>query len=83
VPGVPPVNGAAKASTESPRLRFAKAEIAKALRALELADSSELTAWLRVLDLEDQIADTRKDLVEMRQEREVLRRIAAGREAPA
>jgi hypothetical protein len=60
-----------------PRLRFAKAEIAKALRALELADSSQVDAWMRVLALEDQLADQREETREWRNRYEALRRMLA------
>lgn len=63
---------------ESPRLRFAKAEIVKALRALELADSSELRAWMRVLDLEDQISDLRKETIRWKERGDILHDILSG-----
>lgn len=68
------------AANASPRLCFAKAEIAKALRALELADSSELTAWMRVLELEDQVSDLCKERLRWKERGDVLSRILSGSE---
>lgn len=47
---------------ENPRLRFAKRELMKLIGALETADNTELTAWMRVLDLEEQLSDTREEV---------------------
>lgn len=64
---------------QGPRLRFAKAEIEKALRAMERAtDGGQVDAWMRCLELEDRLEDTRKDLEIVRQERDVLRKTIAG-----
>lgn len=60
-----------------PRLRFAKAEISKALRALELADSSQVDAWMRVIGLEDQLEDQREETRDWRHKYETLRRLLA------
>lgn len=63
---------------QGPRLRFAKNEIRKALTALERAtDGGKVDAWMRCLELEDRLEDTRKDLEEVRSERDTLRRLVA------
>lgn len=60
-----------------PRLRFAKAQIMKALEALELADSSDLDAWMQVLDLKEQLADQREMTIEWRRKYEALKHLLA------
>jgi hypothetical protein len=46
---------------DSPRLRFAKRELTKILIALETVDASDLDLGIRVLRLEDEVADVRED----------------------
>ena len=62
---------------DSPRLRFAKREIDKALRALEAVDHEQLDFAMRCLELEDQIADLREELGRVREGRDVMSRILA------
>lgn len=61
---------------EPPRVRYAKREIAKVLTALENVKGSELALALRVIDLEEQLADTREQAARWRRCFESMRDIA-------
>jgi hypothetical protein len=62
------------AETEDhPRVRFAKRELMKILVALERVDGDELNAGMRVLALEDELAETREEVRRWRQGQESMR----------
>lgn len=82
-PSAEGASGVAQGTDLPPRLRFAKREIAKVLQALERANSSQVDAWMRVLDLEEQLADQREDTAQMRRERDALKSLLATGKATA
>lgn len=45
---------------DTPRIRFAKGEIVRILTALEMVNGSDLDLGIRVLRLEDELADSRE-----------------------
>lgn len=47
-------------SEDTPRIRFAKGEIVRILTALEMVNGSDLDLGIRVLRLEDELADSRE-----------------------
>lgn len=62
---------------ESSRLRLAKSEIAKALRALEMVDAADFDLAMRVLFLEDQLRDAHELARRWKESFEVMRNLAA------
>ena len=57
---------------EHPRLRFAKREIAKVLEALERIDGDKLNAGLRLLQVEDELAEAREQAIRWRRSYESM-----------
>lgn len=62
-------------SEDSQRVRFAKREVVKILTALERVDQDELDAAMRVLRLEDELADARELAARWRKSYEAVQRI--------
>lgn len=66
------------ADDDFPRVRFAKREIAKALEALERVDGGQINAAMRLLQVEDELADAREMAARWRRAYEELQVILAG-----
>lgn len=60
------------ANADSPRLRFAKTEISRVLRALEEVDANRLDHAIKCLRLEDELADAREQTTRWRQGYEAM-----------
>jgi len=68
-----PADPAQPETQDHPRVRFAKREIVKVLVALERVDGEELNAAMRVLALEDELAEVREQARRYRQGQESMR----------
>jgi hypothetical protein len=69
-----------RAPDDSPRLRFAKREIQRALLALEAVDRDQFDAHMRLLETEDRLADAREDARRWREAYEAMCKLAANPE---
>jgi hypothetical protein len=58
-----------------PRVRFAKAQIQRALTALERVDPDALSEGIRTLELEDRISELRQDVQRQRERGDALARL--------